>query len=108
MPLADDIRYDRLCRTSSSEAYLLSQQDEPVGRLELHFTSDVVYGLLVLERDAPEAEILELIEKIDEDLACSADSARDDFLVTVYQGRQVLVHSDDDYENETDGDGQTE
>src|SRR5438105_519052 len=91
MPVADDIRYDRLCRTSSSEAYLLSQLDEPIGRVELHFTDDVVYGLLIVEREMPEQELLDIVERIDEDLVWSAGVPRDDFVVTVYQGREIGV-----------------
>ena len=106
MPPAEDIRYDRLCRTAASESYLLSQQDEPLGRVELHFTSNVVYGLLVVEREMPEEEVLELIEQIDEDLVWSADLPRDDFVVTVYQGREVGVYSDDSYGDDDEGDGQ--
>jgi hypothetical protein len=102
MPLTDDIRYDRLCRTSSSEAYLLSQQEEPIGRIELHFTTNVVYGLLVIEREMPEEELLDLVEKIDEDLVWSADLPRDDFVVTVYQGREIGVYSDSDHDEEED------
>lgn len=100
MPPIDDISYDRLCRTSSSEAYLLSQQDEAIGRVDLHFTSDVVYGLLVLEREMAEEDVLDLIERIDEDLVWSADVPRDDFVVTVYQGREVGVYSDPSYADE--------
>jgi hypothetical protein len=111
MPSSEDIRYDRLCRTASSEAYLLSLQDEPLGRVELHFTASVVYGLLVVEREMPEEEVLDLIEQIDEDLVWSADVPRDDFVVTVYQGREIGVYSDptlDDEELEDEGNGQGE
>lgn len=102
-------RYDRLCRTPSSEAYLLSDGDEPIGRIELHFTSSVVYGLLVLEREREEDQVLDLIEHIDDDLVWSADVAREDFIVTVYQGREVGVYSDprdgaDEDEEEEDED----
>ncbi len=108
MPAADDIRYDRLCRTASSEAYLLSQQDEAIGRVDLHFTTNVVYGLLIVEREMPEEEVLDLIEKIDEDLVWSADLPRDDFVVTVYQGGEVGVYSDpafDDEDEDANGQG---
>jgi hypothetical protein len=105
---AEDIRYDRLCRTAASESYLLSQQDEPLGRVELHFTSNVVYGLLVLEREMPEEEVLDLIEKVDEDLVWSADLPRDDFVVTVYQGREVGVYSDSSYDDSDEENGQGE
>ncbi len=62
--------------------------------MELHFTSSVVYGLVVLEGERDEEQVLELIERIDEDLVWSADVPREDFIVTVYQGREVGVYSD--------------
>ena len=108
MPLAEDIRYDRLCRTPSSEAYLLSQDEEPIGRVELHFTNNVVYGLVIVEREMPEEDVLDLIEKIDEDLVWSADLPREDFVVTVYQGREVGVYSDSSYDEDDEGNGQVE
>lgn len=109
----ESIRYDRLCRTPSSEAYLLSDGDEPVGRVELHFTPTVVYGLVVLEGERDEEQTLDLIERIDDDLVWSADVPRDDFIVTVYQGREVGVYSDprddvDDDEDEFDEDDEPE
>lgn len=106
MPASDDIRYDRLCRTPHSEAFLLSRADEPIGRIELHFTGSIVYGLLIVERELAEEQVLDLIEKIDEDLVWSADVPRDDFVVTVYQGREIGVYSDptfDDDDEDTNG-----
>jgi hypothetical protein len=105
MPSLDDIRYDRLCRTPASESYLISQGDEPLGRVELHFTSTIVHGLLVLERELPDEELNDLLEQLDEDLVWSAEVARDDFVVTVYQGREVGVYSDSD-DDEEDGQGE--
>src|SRR5947207_579004 len=32
-----DLRYDRVCRTERSEAYLLSEGESPLGRVDLHF-----------------------------------------------------------------------
>ncbi len=103
----DDLHYDRLCRTSTSEAYLLSDGEEPVARVDLHFTTSVVYGLLVLEREMKEEDLLDLIERIDEDLVWSADLPRDDFVVTVYQGKEVGVYSDPHY-GEEEGNGSRE
>ena len=42
-----ELRYDRVCRTSHSEAYLLSEGDAPFGRVDLHFGSSVVHGVQV-------------------------------------------------------------
>lgn len=101
----DDLRYDRLCRTAHSEAYLVSDGEQPVGRVDLHFTSSVVYGVLVLEQEIKEAEVQGLIDRIDEDLVWSADVQRDDFVVTVYQGKELGVYSDPQYADEEEDDG---
>lgn len=97
-----DIRYDRICRTTRSEAYLISQGEEPIARIELHFTHTMVYGLLVVEKELDEREIAELIQRVDEDLVWSADLPREDFVVTVYQGRELGVYSDPDLSQEAE------
>ena len=98
----DGLHYDRICRTDRSEAYLISQSDEPLARVDLHFTSSIVYGLLIVERDMTQEDTMELIETIDEDLVWSADLPRDDFVVTVYQGQEVGVFSDPRFEDDED------
>ncbi len=95
-----DVRYDRICRTDRSEAYLISQGEEPIARVELHFTQTIVYGLLVVEKELDDKDIAVLIQKVDEDLVWSADLPRDDFVVTVYQGRELGVYSDPDISGE--------
>ena len=95
-----DIHYDRICRTTRSEAYLISQGDEPMARVDLHFTHTVVYGLLMVEKELDEEEIAELIGRIDDDLVWSADLPREDFVVSVYQGRELGMYSDPDLREE--------
>ncbi len=102
-----DLRYDRLCRTAGSEAYLISRGEEPVARVELHFTPPIVYGLLIVEKEFEEAEITELIEKVDTSLIWGVGVQRDDFVVTVYRGTQLGVYSDPDTsEAEAEGNGE--
>lgn len=91
-----DLRYDRVCRTSQSEAYLLSQGDAPFGRIDLHFGASVVHGVLIVERTMSEEDLHGLVRRIDDDLVWTADLPREDFLVTVYRGSEVGVISDED------------
>ncbi|HZS00440.1 MAG TPA: hypothetical protein VFE37_17125 [Chloroflexota bacterium] len=100
----DDLRYDRLYRTASSEAYLLSAGEQPLARLELHFTPTNVYGLLLFEREPTEEEIAAIIAQVDEDLVWTASVARDDFVVSVYAGRELGVF-DDAARDRGNGDG---
>lgn len=101
----DDLHYDRICRTSRSESYLLSQGDEPIARVELHFGHRAVYGLLMIEKSPEEIgdkEIAELRDQIDIDLVETAEMPRDDFILTVYYGREVGTFHDPDYDAESE------
>ena len=99
-----DLRYDRVCRTSHSEAYLLSEGDAPFGRIDLHFGSSVVHGVLIVERDLADHDLHGLVQRIDDDLVWTADQPREDFLVTVYRGTESGVISDRDGDEDEDED----
>ena len=104
-----EYRFERECRTPYSEAYLIIEEEDRVGRVDIHFTSSIVYATLCVgEKMAPD-EIQDLIDRVDEELVLSADVARDDFIVTVYQGREMGIFSDEEFgEDEEDGDEQEE
>jgi hypothetical protein len=91
----DDVRFDRQFRTSTSEGYYLVLDTTRIGSLDLHFTSTTVHCTLVLERELPSSDLAKLIEQIDEDLVLSADTPRDDFLVSVYVGKELGFFNDD-------------
>jgi hypothetical protein len=99
-----DLRYDRVCRTPRSEGYLLSEGDAPLGRVDLHFGASVVHALLVVERDLGDDEMRRLVQRIDDDLAWTADEPREDFLVTVYRGTEIGVISDHEHDDDDDDD----
>ena len=90
----EDVRFDRQFRTPSSEGYHLMLGTTRVGTADLHFTSTTVHCTLVLERELPREDLSKLIEQIDEDLVLSADAPRDDFLVSVYVGKEVGFFND--------------
>src|SRR5438270_1792636 len=94
-----ELRYDRVCRTAHSEAYLLSEGDDPFGRIDLHFGASVVHGVLIVERDLSDQDLHGLVQRIDDDLVWTADRPREDFLVTVYQGTERGVISDSEEES---------
>jgi hypothetical protein len=96
------LRYDRVCRTSHSEAYLLSEGDDPFGRIDLHFGSSVVHGVLIVERDLADQDLHGLVQRIDDDLVWTADQPREDFLVTVYRGTESGVISDRESDEDED------
>lgn len=104
----DDLRFERQYRTSHSEGYLLFDGGDRLGRIELHFTPSVVYGTMVVERELEEENILDIIEQADDELVMTADVPRDDFIVSVYQGRDVGTYSDDYFEDDDDEEGEKE
>src|SRR5256885_16483371 len=102
----DDIRFERHFRTPYSESYYIMQgsslqSNNRLGTVDIHFTTTAVHGTLILERELEEADLTKLIEQIDEDLVLSADMPRDDFLVSVYVGKDVGFYSDEYFAEES-------
>lgn len=109
MNLMDDIRFERHFRTPYSESYYIMQgtslqSNNRLGTVDIHFTSSAVHGTLILERELEETDLTKLIEQIDEDLVLSADMPRDDFLVSVYVGKDIGFYSDEYFADEGDND----
>jgi hypothetical protein len=96
----EDVRFERQYRTTHSEGYLVFEGDDRLGRIELHFTSTVVYGTLIFEREIEEDDVLDLIEQADDELVLTADVPREDFVVSVYQGRDLGTYSDEYFEED--------
>ncbi|MEE9199356.1 MAG: hypothetical protein V3U26_06120 [Dehalococcoidia bacterium] len=95
-----DYRFEREFRTPYSEAYTITDDDAPVGRVDLHFTSNVVHATLCVLESVTQEGVQELIDTVDEELVNTADATRGDFIVVVYQGRDLGVFSDEDFEEE--------
>jgi len=95
-----EYRLERECRTPYSEVYLIVAGDDRVGRVDMHYTPSIVYATLCVEEKITAEGIQELIDQVDEELVMSADVARDDFIVTVYQGREVGIFSDEEFEED--------
>ncbi|GCE49448.1 hypothetical protein EI42_02558 [Thermosporothrix hazakensis] len=112
--MLEDIRFERHFRTPYSEGYYIMedgglQNNGRLGTIDIHFTTTVVHGTLILERELEEAELTKLIEQIDEDIVLSADMPRDDFLVSVYVGKDIGFYSDEYFADENnEGEGYTE
>ena len=98
-----EYRFERECRTPYSETYIIVEGEEPKGRVDIHFTPSVVYATLCIGENMTQEGIKELIGLIDDELVMSADVERDDFIVTVYQGREAGIFSDEDFEEEEEG-----
>ena len=101
-----DYRFERECRTPYSESYIISKEEELIGRVDLHYVPDLVYATLCVNEDMTLEAIQDLVELIDEEMVMSAEMYREDFIVTVHQGKEIGVFSDDDGEDEEDDNSQ--
>ena len=90
-----DFRFERQCRTPHSEAYDIWEGENKVGRVDLHFTPMAVEASLTVLDAFASDRVSDLVEVIDEELVLPAGVIRDDFVVTVFQGREVGVYSDE-------------
>ncbi len=88
-------RFERQCRTPHSEAYDIWEGEERVGRVDLHFTPMTVEAALTVLEGFASERVADLVEAIDEDLVLPAGVIRDDFVVNVFQGREIGVYSDE-------------
>jgi len=79
--------------------------EDVVARVDLHYTSSVVYGVLIVERPLEPDEVAELRREIDEELVQTADVPREDFLLAVYRGeplRQEPLSDEDELAEDAD------
>ncbi|MFN3974646.1 MAG: hypothetical protein ACK4K2_05160 [Dehalococcoidia bacterium] len=89
-----DFYFERECRTPSSECYTIFEDDEEVGRLDLHFTPTMVHASLFVHERLTQDAIQELVQVIDEELLDAVGVNREDFIVHVHQGRDLGVLSE--------------
>src|SRR5213592_3141674 len=101
-------QFERECRTPQSESYIVELDDEEVGRVDIHYTSSVAYGPLCGGESLSEDDTRELISEIDERLVLTTDPFREDFVVTVWAGRETGTYSDEDLEGDEDEDEEVE
>ena len=91
-----DYHFERECRTAHSECYVIEADDNEVGRVDIHYAPDVAYATLCVPDSLSEDEIQDLITEIDERLVMSNDPYREDFIVTVWAGRETGVYSEEE------------
>lgn len=102
--------FEREIRTPQSEAFVIEREGEEIGRVDLHYSGATAYATLNVPADLDDDTIEELIGEIDERLVMSWEPLRDDFIVTVWAGREVGVFSEsgDDDDDDFDDDDEDE
>jgi hypothetical protein len=89
-------RLTRLVRTTSSEIYLIWEDNNRVGQLDLHYANETIHATLILETDLTVSLEEELLTQIDEDIVSSYMPSfdRNDLLVTVFRGEEISSYTD--------------
>ena len=79
-------KFFRIVRTPSSEAYgILSENEEVVGRFDLHYTTDGrIDAVITVHEEMTQEQELELIQKIDLELFENAEIGDDNFSATFF------------------------
>ena len=97
-----DFSFEREVRTPYSEAYLVMEMDRQVGRVDIHFTPEMVHVAVSVDESLTQETIRQIIDAVDEDIVDAVGINRGNFVVHVFQGRETGVFSD---ENEFSEDG---
>lgn len=92
-----DYYFERDCRTPYSESYAILESENPVGRVDLHYTATAVHGTLCVLESLTQEDVQELIETIDEELVDVVGVTREEFIVHVFQGRDTGVYSGSEF-----------
>ena len=97
-----DFSFEREVRTPYSEAYLVMEMDRQVGRVDIHFTPEMVHVAVSVDESLTQETIQQIIDAVDEDIIDAVGINRGNFVVYLFQGRETGVFSD---ENEFSEDG---
>ncbi|MBM3944977.1 MAG: hypothetical protein FJ317_05725 [SAR202 cluster bacterium] len=95
--------FERECRTPFSECYTVVEDDNTIGRIDLHFADGVVHASLSVVESLTTERIQELIDIIDDELVDSVGINRDEMIVHVHQGRDLGVFSSHKFEGNGGG-----
>src|SRR3970040_2138691 len=86
-PAMPRYQFERETRTPHSESYIISADDNEIGRVDLHYGPDLVNATICVPEDSSEDDIQELIGEIDERLVMRPHPFREDFVATVWLRR---------------------
>jgi hypothetical protein len=100
----------RVVRTETSEVYIVWQDDNRLGQVDIHYGPDLIHATLILEKDLDAEQQADLVEQLDQDVISShlPQFAREDFLVTVFRGTEMESFSDGEPDVDDDDEGDEE
>jgi hypothetical protein len=94
----DNFYFERECRTQQSECYTVMKEENPVGRLDIHFANQVVHATLNVIESLTTEDVQDLIDAVDEELVDAVGVERQEMIVHVHQGRDLGVFTSRNFE----------
>ena len=85
--------FERECRTPFSECYTVVDDDEPVGRVDIHFAEVMIHSAVSIGESLTNDDIQDLIDAIDRELLDAIGIVKQELVVHVHQGRDLGVFS---------------
>lgn len=99
-----DYNLERMVRTAYSEAYDIYQEEDLVGRLDVHFAFAMVQACLIVAETLEQEDIQEVIQTIDREVLNAVGIGALESAIAVFQGRPIGVFSDGGFgENGSEG-----
>lgn len=83
----DRFLFDRECRTPYSECYTILDDDDPVGRVDMHYAEVMIHSTVSIGESLTDDDIQDLIDAIDRELLDAIGIVKQELVVHVHQGR---------------------
>ena len=83
--------FERECRTPYSECYTVLDDDDPIGRVDVHFAEVMIHSTVSIGESLTNDDIQDLIDAIDRELLDAIGIVKQELVVHVHQGRDLGV-----------------
>lgn len=83
--------FERECRTPFSECYTILDDDEPIGRVDIHLAEVMIHSTVSVGESLTNDDIQDLIDAIDRELLDAIGIVKQELVVHVHQGRDLGV-----------------
>ena len=92
-----DFTFEREVRTPHSEAYNIVEFDRTVGRVDIHYTAEMVHVSLAVDESLTQQAIQEIMDAVDEDIADAGWHHTQQLRRPRFSGRETAVYSDNEF-----------
>ena len=99
--------FQRETRTPYSECYIVTESENTVGRLDIHYADPVIHATLQVDESFTSDSIQDLIDDLEAELLDAVGIIRQEVIIHVHQGRDLGVYSTTDFEGGANGGGIT-